>query len=71
MLYSVVVFEQVGQLGFRGSFMLCQSIERPSSNSTRPCRDLPAPVRTLIASSACMLPMMPVIGAITPLSEQL
>ena len=50
--------------------MLCHCIDSASSNKTRPCKDWPAPVSTLMVSSACVLPMMPVMGAMTPFSEQ-
>ena len=59
-------------LHFGSLFSLSErhSMLNPSSIKKRPFKVSPQPVNTLIASAACMAPMMPTSGANTPITAQ-
>ena len=61
---------QIGQLGFLVKPIRRHSANLASKNKTVPTKASPVPVRHLIAPSACMEPMTPTKGEITPLSAQ-
>jgi hypothetical protein len=50
--------------------MLRQVMVRPSSSSSLPDSDSPQPATSFSASAACVVPMMPVSGAKTPMTAQ-
>jgi hypothetical protein len=59
-----------GHSGSRPNLMLRHSIDRPSSSQRRPSTTSPHPAISLRASAACIVPMMPVSGANTPITAQ-
>ena len=61
---------QTGQAGSRGTLTVCQSSERESSSISRPTIGVPNPPASFSASAACIVPMIPVSGANTPIVAQ-
>lgn len=61
---------QTVQAGSLPSWIARQSAASASNSNNRPSSDWPMPATSLSASAACMVPMMPVSGANTPITAQ-
>ncbi|ODN63044.1 hypothetical protein BA763_11350 [Burkholderia cenocepacia] len=58
-----------GQSAWRAIFIVVHSIRSESSIISRPLSVLPMPPITRSASAACIAPMIPTVGANTPIVE--